>query len=530
MILIVPDKFKGSLSATEVASCIEKAVRTSAIGGSGLEIVKLPMADGGDGSMEVVENALGPQARRITVDTVDALMRPVKAPVLLYDGGSSAFVEMAKICGLAQLAREERNPEKTTTCGLGIVLNELVKKGCNKVVIGIGGSATNDGGEGLMRAFPQEQWSKLQIEAACDVRNPLLGPDGATMVYGPQKGADEAMLERLERRMEALAEREGLDTAVEGGGAAGGVGAALYKMGARLLPGWQVFGRMVGLEEKIARAETVITAEGRFDGQSLSGKLADGILTLCKKYKKKPVVVCGQCSLRREVWKKAGIGDVFSLRNIEPDLSKCFSSTGGLLGGDDVLLVGCDEAGRGPLAGPVYAAAVVLPKDFDHPFLNDSKKLGEERRELLRPIIEREALAWGVASVDAAEIDRINILEASIKAMHLAIDECLSKLGGEKRMVIIADGNRFKPYGRIPSHTLVKGDGRLKAVAAASILAKTHRDEYMKAIAKEFPEYGWDRNMAYPTKEHRDAIRRLGPTKYHRLTFNLLDETVNKLF
>lgn len=530
MILIVPDKFKGSLTASQVADCIETAIRSAAIGGASQEIVKLPMADGGDGSLDVVATALGDKAKIVEIDTVDALMRPIKTEILIFDGGDSAFVEMAKICGLAMLKAEERNPESTTTFGLGLAMSQVVKMGCNKVVIGIGGSATNDGGEGMMRAFPSENWNKLKIEVACDVRNPLLGANGATMVYGPQKGADSRMLERLERRMEAFAAEAGLDATVEGGGAAGGVGAALHKMGAKLLPGWQVFGSLVGLEEKIADASAVITAEGRFDAQSLSGKLADGINTLCRKYKKKPIIVCGQCSIRREVWKKAGIGDVYSLRDIEPNLSRCFTSGARLLSGEEVMLVGCDEAGRGPLAGPVYAAAVILPKDFDHPFLNDSKQLNEARREELRPLIEKEALAWGVASVSAQEIDQINILNASIMAMHLAIDRCLSKLEGDNRFVVIADGNRFKPYRNLSSHTVVKGDGRLKAVAAASILAKTHRDEFMRKIAKEFPEYGWDRNMAYPTKDHRDAIRRLGPTKYHRLTFNLLDETDNKLF
>lgn len=531
MILIVPDKFKGSLTASQVADCIENAIRTSHIGGQSLEIVKLPMADGGDGSLEVVEKALGKEAERVSIDTVDSLMRPLKTDILLYDNGKSAFLEMAKICGLAQLSKEERNPEKTTTYGMGLVLSKIVGMKCSKVVIGIGGSSTNDGGEGMMRAFPKEFWDKLNIEVACDVRNPLLGPNGATMVYGPQKGADSEMLERLEKRMEEFALEAGLDTAVEGGGAAGGVGAALHKMGGKLLPGWQVFGRMVGLEEKIAAADAVITAEGRFDSQSLCGKLPDGINTLCKKYKKKPIVVCGQCSLKREVWKKAGIGDVYALRDIEPDLSKCFANTVQMLGADDVLVVGCDEAGRGPLAGPVYAAAVILPKDFNHPYLNDSKQLNEARREQLRPIIEKEALAWGVASVSAQEIDKINILNASIKAMHLAIDECLAKLGTTAdHKVVIADGNRFKPYKNVSSHTVVKGDGKIKAVAAASILAKTHRDEFMREIAKEYPEYGWERNMAYPTKDHRDAIRRLGPTKYHRLTFNLLEGKENNLF
>lgn len=530
MILIAPDKFKGSLTAWQVADCLEKAVRRSAVGGRNVEIVKLPMADGGDGSLEVVENSLGNAAKRVEIETVDSLMRPLKAPVLIFDGGKSAFIEMAKICGLAMLKKEERNPEKTTTRGLGIAMSQAVALGCNKIVIGIGGSSTNDGGEGILRTFDPKIAKSVTIEVACDVRNPLLGPEGATMVYGPQKGADRAMLERLEKRMEEFAIKEGLDTTIPGGGAAGGVGAALHKLGARLLPGWQVFGKMAGLEEKIAAAESVITAEGRFDSQSLSGKLIDGITTLCRKYKKKPVVVCGQCAVKREVWKKYGISDVYSLREVEPDISKCFGNATGILEGEETLVIGCDEAGRGPLAGPVYAGAVVLPKNFNHPLLNDSKQLSQPQRDELRAVIEKEALAWGVASVDAKEIDKINILEASIKAMHLAIEKCLESLPEGANKIVLADGNRFHPYTGIPSHTVVKGDGKVQAIAAASILAKTHRDEYMLELSKKYPQYGWDKNMAYPTKDHREAIRRFGPTEYHRLSFNLLGDDDNKLF
>ena len=152
-ILIVPDKFKGSLSAAGVADALESAVRRHLVGGAAAEVVKLPMADGGDGSMEVVEAALGGACERIAVDTVDALMRPIQAPVLLFDGGRGAFIEMAKVCGLAMLAPEERNPEKTTTYGLGLLMAAAVARGCRQLVIGIGGSATNDGGEGMFHAL-----------------------------------------------------------------------------------------------------------------------------------------------------------------------------------------------------------------------------------------------------------------------------------------------------------------------------------------------------------------------------------------
>lgn len=179
---------------------------------------------------------------------------------------------------------------------------------------------------------------------------------------------------------------------------------------------------------------------------------------------------------------------------------------------------GCDEAGRGCLAGAVYAAAVILPDDFHHPLLNDSKQLTEARREKLRPIIEAEALAWAVGIVTAQEVDEINILNASILAMHRALDGLSIVPGG-----VIVDGNRFKPYGDIEWTTFVKGDGRYGNIAAASILAKTHRDEYMMRLHDEYPQYGWDVNKGYPTKAHRAAIEQYGVTPHHRMSFRLLD-------
>lgn len=185
----------------------------------------------------------------------------------------------------------------------------------------------------------------------------------------------------------------------------------------------------------------------------------------------------------------------------------------------DVIEVGCDEAGRGCLAGHVFAAAVILPKDFSNELLNDSKQLKEKDRYILREIIEKEAIDWAVAFTTYEEIDKINILNASILAMHRAIDKL--KIRPEH---IIVDGNRFKPYKDIPHQTIVKGDGKYMSIAAASILAKTYRDDYMLEISKEYPMYGWEKNKGYPTKKHRDAIREFGVSKYHRLTFNLLND------
>jgi len=243
-------------------------------------------------------------------------------------------------------------------------------------------------------------------------------------------------------------------------------------------------------------------------------------LSLCQKYKKKPVVVCGRCSLPATVWKKAGVADVYALSEIEPDKQRSKTEAAQLLSGAETSIAGCDEAGRGCLAGPVFAAAVILPESFDHPLLTDSKQLTEAQRNELRPIIEREALAWSVVAVDADEIDRINILNASITGMKRALDNL-----SVKPALVLVDGNRFSPWNDTPAHTVVKGDGTVRAIAAASILAKTHRDEYMRKLAVQYPQYGWDRNMAYPTEEHRAAIRRFGPTPYHRRSFNLLGDT-----
>jgi len=180
---------------------------------------------------------------------------------------------------------------------------------------------------------------------------------------------------------------------------------------------------------------------------------------------------------------------------------------------------GCDEAGRGCLAGPVVAAAVILPSNFQNDFLNDSKKLSEKKRNELRPIIESEAIAWSVVLVDNQEIDKLNILNASFMAMNRAV----KKLKVQPEYLLI-DGNRFRPQTKIPFSCMVKGDGRFYSIAAASVLAKTYRDNFMEKIHREFPQYGWKKNKGYPTKMHRKAIKDFGVTKYHRMSFRLLNE------
>ena len=182
------------------------------------------------------------------------------------------------------------------------------------------------------------------------------------------------------------------------------------------------------------------------------------------------------------------------------------------------LEAGCDEAGRGPLAGPVYAAAVILPPDFRHPLLNDSKQMSEKDRDVLRPIIEREAIAWAVEAVDAEEIDKLNILWASVTGMQRAV----FRLNPAPEFLLV-DGNKFRPFGNYGFNsykTVVHGDATYASIAAASVLAKTWRDERMRALAKDYPEYGWDRNFGYPTREHIRALKEYGPTPYHRRSFH----------
>ena len=185
----------------------------------------------------------------------------------------------------------------------------------------------------------------------------------------------------------------------------------------------------------------------------------------------------------------------------------------------DLIEAGCDEAGRGCLAGAVYAAAVILPKDFENEELNDSKQLTEKQRYKLREVIEQNALAWAVGVVSPEEIDKINILNASFLAMHRAINNL--KIRPE---FLLIDGNRFNKYEDIPHQTIIKGDGKYLSIAAASILAKTYRDDYMNKLDKEYPQYDWKKNKGYPTKKHRQAIQEYGVTPYHRMTYNLLGE------
>ena len=182
---------------------------------------------------------------------------------------------------------------------------------------------------------------------------------------------------------------------------------------------------------------------------------------------------------------------------------------------EGLLEAGCDEAGRGPLAGPVYAAAVILPPNFNHPLLNDSKKMTDTQRRALRPVIESEAISWAVTKVDVEAIDTLNILWASVTGMQRAVSALTTR-----PEYLLIDGNRFRSFGGFPYSTVVHGDAIYASIAAASVLAKTYRDDYMIAISKEYPQYGWEKNMGYPTREHLDAIREYGYTPHHRKSFH----------
>ena len=187
-----------------------------------------------------------------------------------------------------------------------------------------------------------------------------------------------------------------------------------------------------------------------------------------------------------------------------------------------LIEAGCDEAGRGCLAGPVYAAAVILPKNYKNKWLDDSKKLSDKDRYELRPEIEEKSITWAIGVVDNLEIDEINILKASFLAMHRAIDQL-----NQKPELLLIDGNRFTPYKKINHQCIIKGDAKFLSIAAASILAKTYRDDFMKDAANNYPHYSWEQNMGYPTKKHREAIRQFGTTNLHRLTFQLLPKQLS---
>lgn len=295
-------------------------------------------------------------------------------------------------------------------------------------------------------------------------------------------------------------------------------------------------GAFAALEMPAGTDITVISTCENLDNETIGNGTLGRIAALCRSRHLRLVCICRRQALPAKLLRKAGISEIWALEELldDPD-----AALGSLMTTDTplpLMVAGCDEAGRGPLAGPVFAAAVILPEGFYHPLLNDSKQMKEQDRELLRDIIQREALAWCVTPVSAQEIDRINILNASLLGMRRSLDGLRDASGAPVRPgLILVDGNRFNPYTTpegvaVPHRCVVKGDARFAAVAAASVLAKTWRDEYMRRLALQYPQYGWDRNMGYPTPEHREAIRRSGPSPEHRKSFKWLPEEENLLF
>lgn len=360
-IVIATDKFKGSLSAVESAEAIkngilkraiEKRLDTESIKEN---ILVRPMADGGEGSLKVMERALqlsGRESKIIYIDNINHIGEDIKIPVLIYNNSKSAFIEMASICGLSLVPKERRNLLRSTTYGLGDTIRYLIEEmEIRDLIIAIGGSGTNDGGFGALTAlgfryqnncvFKNRDFAEFMenitaiddkfvsgvtphlkettIRVACDVENPLLGENGATMVYGAQKGGTPEELERIENSMKiwakAIEERYGAGSAsLPGAGAAGGMGFALQTvLGAKMIPGWELFSQLMGLEQEIASADIVFTGEGKFDKQSLAGKLPLGIAKLCSKYHKPLFLVTGKMEISQQEAASLGIEETIEL-------------------------------------------------------------------------------------------------------------------------------------------------------------------------------------------------------------------------
>ncbi len=350
-IVIAIDKFKGSLSADKAAEAISRGIveRSLSVGEKIPKIILHPMADGGEGSLDVVLCALRNMklpVKEMVAPATSLKGGKIEVPFIIFNKETpTAFIEMAKVCGLSLISPSERDPISFTTRGLGEVIRFAIQNcGVKKVITAIGGSATNDGGEGMLQAMESIDTSRISFEVACDVRNPLIGPEGATYIYAPQKFPPDIAPEILKNSLELLEERMKKwarsvargqwesEAARPGGGAAGGVGFAFQSvLGAKLCEGWRVFAEMVHLREHIAVADLVITGEGKFDHQSLSGKLPWGISQLCREYGKPLIAVCGQNEISPKEYQKAGFEEVFALSRIEPDSNKSMQNAEELL-------------------------------------------------------------------------------------------------------------------------------------------------------------------------------------------------------
>lgn len=370
-ILLCPDKFKGSLSSAQASNAIEMGLLKRASSADNYpipEFAKVAIADGGDGSQEIIENLY--KAQKVAVKTYNATGDEITGEYLLYNTNNkkNAFIEMAKICGLAMLDKSLRNPLYTSTYGLGIAIKDALEKGAEVITLSIGGSATNDGGIGMLESFGVEFFGEdgkhvgaaqenktflsgkdlekirrieyknpvmpqgVEFRVICDVSNPLLGENGATYVYGPQKGADSQMLRRLEQGMANYVssnERTAHYANVPGAGAAGGVGfACIAYLNATLISGWKFFAEITLLEEKIKWADLVITGEGSIDSQSLQGKVIDGVLTIAQKYNKSVAAFCGVSKLGKT---DNTILKCYQITSLENNIEKCMTQAESLL-------------------------------------------------------------------------------------------------------------------------------------------------------------------------------------------------------
>lgn len=379
-ITIATDKFKGTLTAAEAASAVKDGILTSCTesGTEPPEILLRPMADGGEGSLDVMKRGMteaGVRFQEVRIPTVNHIGQPAEAPVLLF-GEKNAFFEMASVCGLNLVPHDRRDLLHSSTYGIGEVFRSLIEdRGIRRIMLSIGGSGTNDGGFGMLSALGYRfansnpfrnkdiptfmksidammdsgvdaicpHLRETRFEVACDVANPLLGPSGATAVYGPQKGGTEEGLalfeealgkwaDTVEEWMEGQDEPTPFDRYSEGAGAAGGIGFALGTvLKASMKPGWEFFSSMLNLEQDIASSDLVITGEGRFDESSLAGKLPYGIAELCRKHRKPLWVVTGRNRLPKSIWRPSGFNEVTALNNTPHTNSDTFTETARLL-------------------------------------------------------------------------------------------------------------------------------------------------------------------------------------------------------
>jgi glycerate kinase len=329
-IVIAPDKFAGTLSATEAAEAMAAGWRAGAGDGVEVEAVTIPLSDGGPGLLDVVEHALG--GRRVPVMTVDPLGREVPAEILVT--GETTYVESAQAVGLHLVAPEERDAEAATSAGLAALLREAVRHPARRIVVGLGGSATTDGGRGVLEALTDDEIAVLRkrdLIALCDVDNPLLGPNGAAAVFGPQKGADASAVQRLDARLAAWAQERGLPADQPGAGAAGGLGAAMFWLGATREPGASTIAALAGLDRSLETADLVLTGEGGFDFTSLRGKAVAGVAALALEHAVPCLVLAGQVTVGRREMLAAGVNAAYALVDEPGGVERALADPAGAL-------------------------------------------------------------------------------------------------------------------------------------------------------------------------------------------------------